>query len=334
MSQTWVARWAVQLLMGFALLLAQSAANAAPAHCDRSCMRKVLDSYLAAVFKHDPAAAPLATGAHSTENAVTLENGSGVWRTISGYGSVERRYFDTTNGEAGYFGTLLEGADTDIVSLRLKIEKRRVTEAEWTVARSNAGGMFSIDGLTSQPPPPDHELPAAKPTPRAKMIAAANAYFDGLQQHDGANVPHVDGCERIENGVKVTNRILPRSPGGNGATPPAASDPTVPGLIQEAPGATGSNGAPALAQEAKSGDCAAGFDMFKNSILETVHRRFPLVDEQAGVVLGSTLFHRPLNSKLKRNLLTEYFYVDQGRIGAIYAAMFYLDPSAPDTPGW
>ena len=150
------------------------------------------------------------------------------------------------------------------------------------------------------------------------MIRAADAYFEGLQRHDGSGVPHVDGCERVENGVRVTHsRILPP-----GAPPPAPAS-----------GAS-TGGAPTASQEALSGDCVAGFEGFAHSIASTDLRRFPLVDEQAGVVMGTTLFHRPPGSSLRRNLLTEYFHVRNGRIAAIYAAMYYLPPEAPDTPGW
>jgi hypothetical protein len=78
----------------------------------------------------------------------------------------------------------------------------------------------------------------------------------------------------------------------------------------------------------------AGFEAFAHSIASTDLRRFPLVDEQAGVVMGTTLFHRPPGSTLRRNLLTEYFHVRQGRIAAIYAAMYYLPPEAADATGW
>jgi hypothetical protein len=265
-----------------------------------------------------------------------LANGAGIWRTATGYGVVQRRYFDTAAGQAAYYGIINEGPDPAIASLRLKIVKMRVTEAEWTVARKAAGGLFSIEGLIEQPPPPDVPIPKSERVPRPRLIAAADAYFNGLQNHDGSAVPHIQGCDRIENGIKVTNRLrsAPLMPIPGGAQPPSATG-AVPGLAQETPAAAGGAGAaPGLAQEARSGDCAAGFDMFAHSIAEASHRRYPVVDEEAGVVMGATLFHRPPESSLKRNLLTEYFWEKQGKIAAIYAAMYYLDPGAPDSSGW
>ena len=83
-----------------------------------------------------------------------------------------------------------------------------------------------------------------------------------------------------------------------------------------------------------SGDCVAGFEGFKNSIAEATLRRFPLVDEEAGVVMGATLFRRPPTNQMRRNLLTEYFYVVDGKLAHITAAMFYIDPAAPHSNGW
>jgi hypothetical protein len=306
---------------GLALVwLSGGGAHASEAACGRACLRQVLDGYIGAVFKHDVAAAPLAAHARATLNAAPLGDGEGIWRTLTGYGPVQRRYFDTQTGQALYYGLMDEGGQTNIVALRVKVDHHHVAEAEWTVARAGSGGMFSDKGLADRPPPPDTSIPPGERTPRARMIATANAYFDGLESHDGSQVPHIPGCDRLENGVKVTNRdsSAPLTPLPGAASPPA-------------PGPVG--GAPTAAQETGSGDCTSGFQVFSKSIVEAAYRRY-LVDEQAGVVVGATLFHRPPGSPLKRNLLTELFWEKNGQISAIYAAMYYLDPAAPDTPGW
>jgi hypothetical protein len=328
----WLAPLSICTVLAWQAL--QPVSAVAAGQCDRACLRLILDHYLQAVFKHDPKAAPLAAQARATQNATPLADGSGIWLTATGYGGVQRRYFDTAAGQAAYYGIINEGSDADIVSLRVKVVRQRVTEAEWTVARKSAGGLFSIEGLLEQPPPPDVPIAAGDRVSRAQLIAAADAYFNGLQTHDGSAVPHIPGCDRIENGIKVTNRLrsTPLAPVPGGAAPASAAG--VPALAQETPAAGPAGAAPGMAQEARSGDCTAGFDMFAHSIAEASHRRYPLVDEEAGVVMGATLFHRPPESSLRRNLLTEYFWEKQGRIAAIYAAMFYLDPAAPDSSGW
>jgi hypothetical protein len=299
-------------LLSLALAPSAGAGPAAVDDCGRACLRGVLDRYLEAVFRHEPADAGLATGYRATENAAPLPDGESVWRSVTGYGSVGRRYVDPVARQVAYFGLLQEPAGPALASVRLRVDGRRVLEAEWTVARASYGGMFSVEGLGQSPPPEDSPLPPDDRTPRSAMVQAANAYFEGLQRHDGAAIPHVDGCERVENGVRVTHSHI---------MPPAS-------------GAAPAGGAPTAAQEALSGDCVAGFEGFAHSIASTDLRRFPLVDEEAGVVMGTTLFHRPPGSSLRRNLLTEYFHIRNARITAIYAAMYYLPPEAADGTGW
>jgi hypothetical protein len=296
-------------------MCATAGAADSPSHCDRYCLRHALDRYFEAVFQHQPLKAGLTAQARATTNAELLRDGDGIWNTASAYGSIQRRFFDPASSQAAYFGEVKEGETTDIVSLRIKVDGRKISEAEWTIARKSDGNMFSLDGLAETPPPPDAALPLPDRTPRSAMINAGGKYFDGLEAHDGSNVPHVPGCERVENGFKVTHRRRGPAPQAAAALPAA--------------GAT-----PSTAQEELSGDCTAGFEMFAHTITAASHRRFPVVDEEAGVVMGTTLFQRPPGATMKRNLLTEYFFIKGGKISAIYAAMYYLDPGAADSSGW
>jgi hypothetical protein len=60
-------------------------AVAATAGCDRRCRKSLLNDYLAAVVKHDPAAAPRAPSYRHTENAINVPLGNGVWRSVTGF---------------------------------------------------------------------------------------------------------------------------------------------------------------------------------------------------------------------------------------------------------
>src|SRR5258705_6933438 len=101
----WVAVGAIVMAAGAARASAQLA-------CDRACLRTMLDQYLAAVVKHDPAAVPLVVGFRQTENAINVRPGNGVWKTVTGLGQVQRRYLDAVTGQAAYYGTLEEGGTT------------------------------------------------------------------------------------------------------------------------------------------------------------------------------------------------------------------------------
>ena len=82
------ARWIVCGVMVMAVGAANASAQEA---CDRACLRTMLDQYLNAVIKHDPAAASLVVGFRQTENAINVRPGNGVWKTVTRLGAVQRR---------------------------------------------------------------------------------------------------------------------------------------------------------------------------------------------------------------------------------------------------
>jgi hypothetical protein len=78
-------------------------------------------------------------------------------------------------------------------------------------------------------------------------------------------------------------------------------------------------------------DCTSGLATI--NILNVAARRFPVVDEEAGVVLGMAVFIRKPGTTTRRNVFSEWFYIDKGKIRTIYTAMFYPDSDLP-VPNW
>ena len=196
-----------------------------------------------------------------------------------------------------------------IVTVRVKVENRKITEAEWLLARKGdpglngpapstqaAGNFFDPDNLAANPPP-DRILPKAERLSREALIAITNSYFDGLTTHDGSIIIAHPGCTRVENGNTVTGRA----------------------------GRGGGKG-----QEAVS-DCTSGLTNFSVQLVSA--RRYPVVDEEAGVVLGIAVFVRRPGVTTRRNVLSEWFVIDNSKIRSIYSAMFYPAPEAP-VPNW
>ena len=287
------------LAVGLVLMVSSSLALAAdPAHdCDRSCLKSTLDTYLQAILKHDPSAAPLAVGYRHTENAINVPRGEGVWKSVTGLGKVQRRYADEVSGQVAYYGIVEESGKLAIVTARLKVEDREITEAEWFIARdgdpglpgANPPNVWNPESLTANPPP-ERNLPKDKRLPRAAMIRIVNSYFDGITSHDGSVVLAHKGCNRFENGTKVTGRR-----GG-------VDDDCVSRL--------------------------AGFDL-----ANVAGRRIPLVDSEQGVVLGMAVFIRKPGSNRPRNAFSEWFWIEDGRIRNIWTAMYYPPPTRP-VPNW
>jgi len=273
------------------------------AGCDRACLKALLDQYVNAVVQHNPAAAPLAVGFRQTENGMVRRPGSGLWQSAKAVGKLQRRYLDAESGQAGYFGTLEEESGPAIVTVRLKVEDRKITEAEWFLARKGDPGIgtgagaqanaafYDADNLIAHPPV-DRVVPKSERLSRADMIAITNTYFDGLTAHDGTLITAHPGCIRLENGVLTTQR-----PNPSGGTTDCMS-----------------NGAMA-------------------NIFAVTARRYPIVDEDAGVVLGLGLFERKPGVAMRRNAFSEWFVIEQGKIRSIYSAMFYPEQEAM-MPNW
>src|ERR1700691_993071 len=282
-------------------------AHAASNDCDRACLRNALDQYLTAVVKHDPAAAPLFTAFRQTENAVVVRPGTGTWKTVTALGKIQRRYLDPVSGQAGYFGTVDEGSDPAIVTVRVKVENRKISEAEWLIARKGdpglngpqtpgqpAGNFFDPENLTVGAPP-DKPLAKDARASRETLIAVTNSYFDGITTHDGSIIMAHPGCLRVENGRPVTGQ-----PGrGNPSGPPT--------------------------------DCTSGLATI--NIQNVAARRYPVVDEEAGVVLALGVFLRKPGTATRRNALSEWFAIENNKIRSVYSAMFYPAPEAP-VPNW
>lgn len=75
----------------------------------------------------------------------------------------------------------------------------------------------------------------------------------------------------------------------------------------------------------------SGCVRIENGTLTT--QRYPIVDEEAGVVLGLALFERKPGVAMRRNLSSEWFYMAQGKIRSIYASMYYPEQEAM-APNW
>jgi hypothetical protein len=295
----------IRLTLGAAVAVVAATAGVAPSveaqgtGCDRACLRTMLDAYLNAVIKHDPAAAPLLIGFRQTENSVVVRPGNGLWKTMSGLGTVQRRYFDPVTAQAAYFGLIKEGAAQAVVTVRVKVEEKKVSEAEWLMARAGEFGpngpntnVFNAESLVANPPP-ERVVPKADRLSRASLLGITNSYFDALTTHDGTIMEHEPGCTRVENGTVMTGRA-----GRNGAPP---------------------------------GDCASGLENFNASIVAA--RRYPIVDEEAQAVLALAVFLRKPGSPVRRNMFSEWFFIEKAKIRWVYAAMFFPPPEQP-VPNW
>jgi hypothetical protein len=320
----WAASAALVIITGSSSAFAQNA-------CDRACLGGMLDSYLAAVVAHDKSKAPLAVGFRQTENAINAAPGKGVWQSVTGLGKVQRKYFDPVTGQAGFYGTVMEGSATAIVSIRLRVEDRKLTEAEWYIARENDPGMNGPRRPGAAPanlhnpeylemhPPRMSAVPAAQRVDRATLSRIVDSYFDAITSHDGSIALTHPGCGRAENG----------SPAPGGAFLPPA--PPRPGQVAAPPPPAAAGGTGPQQNGVGSRDCVAGLENF-NALLVAA-RRYPIIDEVAQVVFALGVFIRKPGSATPRNAASWWFVIDEGKIRTTYTAMFY-PPATLAVPNW
>ncbi|HEX6997721.1 MAG TPA: hypothetical protein VF322_06225 [Gammaproteobacteria bacterium] len=313
----------LRLVLGVLVLAAGVGAASAQQACDRACLRSLLDRYLEAVIASDPAAAPLVVGFRQTENAINVAPGRGVWQSVTGLGEVQRRYFDPVSGQAAYYGTVLEGEDIAIVTVRVRVENRELTEAEWYIARADDPGLNGPRQPGGPPanrynpeylgrnPPPERVVPPEQRADRATLERIVGSYFDAITSHDSSVALTHPGCGRVENGTPTPpGRFLPP------VTPAATSAPSQAGRT-------------AAAEPPR--DCVTGLENLNLQMV--VARRIPLIDVEAQAVLAYGVFIRRPGSPTPRNVFSEWFFIDGGRIRTIYTAMFYPPPELA-VPNW
>ncbi len=245
-------------------LLAQQA-------CDRACLEGFVDRYLDAVIANQPTAVPIAPGTRFTEDGVELAIGDGLWNTMRAKGRYRLFVSDVPAGQVAFFGSIQEDhrepnqGTPALISLRLKVRNRQITEIEQLVIRDENAGK-RVDDLGSPDPVYLQTIPPGERMSRADLIATANKYFSGMQKNDGkGDYPFTDDCNRLENGSQSTNAPTPA-----GQTRP---DPKTASTY--------------------SGQWSC-LEQFQSGLLHFVNRirdrRFVAVDEERGIVFAFGCF--------------------------------------------
>jgi hypothetical protein len=219
---------------------------------NRITLYAVLDRYLAALAAKNPARVEWAKGVLNSENNVMIPTGEGLWGTIERLGDYKLRFADIKTGEVGYFGTVHEPLEESAFTLRLKVDGQgKIAEVETIVVRqSDSGIKFENPRYWDKP---ILNAVVTKTMPRAEMVKLADGYFSTLQMNDGTlHTKFHPDCDRVENGVQTTHnpefaKIVPVSALG----------------------------------------CEEQFKMGNYRYDDRLRgRRFPLVDEERGLVLA------------------------------------------------
>lgn len=268
---------------------------------DRAGLYAELDRFLAALDAGDHTRLNWAEGAYHSENNVMLEIGDGVWGTIQKLGDYQLRFADTRTGQVGYFGTVIEAIEESAFTLRLQINGAgQIAECEMLIVRQSDSGIKFENPRYWDKPILHREVVA--PVSRGEMIKLGDGYFDTLQRNDGTiHTKFHPDCNRVENGVQTT-----RNPEFAKIVPVSALG------------------------------CEEQFRMGNYRYDDDLRaRRFPLVDEERGLVLAYGFIDhsgrideyqltdgRTVKSPVRRPhsfYISELFKIDHGMIEQIEA---------------
>ncbi len=197
---------------GTMVLLTGAIASAQTGKCDRACLDKTVDSYLAAVVAHDPSRVKFAPDVKLVENVVAMKPGEGFWKTATALPTTFKIYVpDPVSQEVGFIGMMIEADKPVQVGLRLKLRNGQIIEAEHLVARNLSAA--SLANLQMPRPALLAIVPPAERVTREQMLKIGASYYDALVNSDGNAAPFADDCVRRENGMQTTNNPPPKTPG-------------------------------------------------------------------------------------------------------------------------
>ena len=220
------------------------------ADCHRDCLLGIADRYMEALLAQEWRDLPWADRVRHTENDVGIQIGEGLWGTTTKIDQNPFRLADPATGNVLWYGVIEEHGDPTYLALRLRIEDARIAEVESVAARRGTPAHYAETEGYAVDAVMSEALPPAQRRPRERMIAIVEGWYNTVQLNDGQILGAIAGdCTRISNGVATSH---------------------VEGMQAQG----------CLAQ------LEAGYFKPVDSVRD---RRFPIVDEERGIVVALAL---------------------------------------------
>jgi hypothetical protein len=277
----------------------------APIACDRACLTGFIDAYYAALTANDASVLPQAGDARITLNGKETALADAFWDEAE----TVRWRFDAVNQRLGDTGTQVvvvneDGSETMEI-VRLKVADNAITEMEIIRAfKGDAGEQWW--GPEQLDPQPSSFLtlpiPPVERDSYYTLVSVADGYFRAFQTNGTPDYHRADllpDTRRFENGAQFAGNYRD-------------------GVYTTAMG---------------------GFDAGRFIGRNLWDRRYPVVDEERGIVLTILRFggiDGPIENAASvtsiDRLVGEFFTVKAGKIQEVQAVMINLDDSEPT--GW
>jgi len=216
-------RTALLALVALAVSLQLSSTVSAQAPvCDTDCLVTLARDYMAEVARDNPtldaarqynfdtvrrdfSALPWTSRVRYTENNVAMMIGEGFWGAARGDQQELLVLADEATGNVLWYGITEEHEQAAYHGIRLKVENGRIADVESYLGREGTPDLFAspdgyrLDAAFSQ------TVPGRQRSPRERMIAIVDGYYNTKQLNDGALFTQfADACVRVTNGVDVT----------------------------------------------------------------------------------------------------------------------------------
>jgi hypothetical protein len=239
--------------------------HAAATKCNRACLIKTVNAYLAAVVAHDPSQVKFSPDVKFVENITPMKPGEGLWKTATAGPTTFKIYVpDPVSEQVGFLCMMQENDKPIELALRLKIRDGQITEAEHLIARNLREA--SLKNLQTPRPALFATVPPDQRVPRDEMLKIGASYYEALVTADANDAPFADDCVRRENGMQTTSNPPPDKPGF---------------------GTLGAMG------------CAAQLRTHTFDYIKRIEpRRVWIADPETGLVFGLSQFRHPMEEKV------------------------------------
>lgn len=239
--------------------------------CDRDCLIKLTDAYVAGLAAHDTKGLPMEDTVAFVENTKPMKVGEGLWKDVTGAATQFQVHVpDPVRETAGWLGMMQVDGKPTVVAIRLKLDKDgKIAQAEHLYAAiddSTPRGKDQLANLQTPRPGLTSEVPEADRKSEADLLKIGASYYDALDDNDGSKMPFAADCERHENGmITASSKPMPPGPGGPTAHPIAH-------------------------------DCKGQLDSKVMSYITSIgNRRVFAADPVTGLVMGLSHFHHPMD---------------------------------------
>ncbi len=286
------------------LVAAVASPASAQGTCDRACLTGHLDAWFKGLVGNSATGVPASRDVKVTQNGRLTTVAGTFWESAE---SVPYRW-DIANPRLGDTASeaVVRNADgtMTMLAVRLKVTNGAITEVETIKAnQGEADRLWGPEVLLTRGVSPALKLsiPEAERDSHYRLIAAAEGYWRAFQTN-GTPAYHpadlLPDTERFENGLQTTGMVR------DGAYVSAAS----------------------------------GFDAGRFLGRNLWDRRYPVVDEERGIVLSMVRFGLKDGEKSQNvatansRIVAEWFSVKRGLIQEVHAVLFNVPDTLP--PQW